>query len=352
MFVAAPRNRSGGVDRSGMTLVEMLVVISIIGVLIGLVLPAVQAARAAARRLQCSNNLKQIGLALAGYEAVHNAYPEVLQASGMVQTPYGMQPYLNHAYSPLTRMLPMLEQSPLFNAINFSFEPTVVEGRWANDTTMRTQVELFLCPTGERSAADGYAPCDYRFSVGATPNYAYGEYRPPDWGRGAFAMGLLLKPRDFTDGLSNTIGASERLQGDWTKESNSPGNYFLLPIGLTEPPYDADGALRICATARADSEIESRGGESWFVSSLHATLFNQCATPNFRAADCAFDTFKEDFHWRTIHQGVFTAKSYHSGGVNVLMMDGSVRFVADGIHFRSWRAIGTRNGGEVITGDF
>ncbi len=342
-MVARRRERSG---RLGMSLIEVLAVISILGVILGLILPAVQAARAAARRGQCANNLKQIGLAMHLYESVHLAFPEI-QGTGFSPRSRGRLPDMSYPYSPLARMLPQLEQAAVFDSINFGFEPTSTQGRSVNDTSMRVEISLFLCPVGERSAEDGYAACDYRFSIGPTPDYTYGATPPAHWGRGAFALGLTLRPADFLDGLSSTIGVSERLQGDWTKEVFSPGDYRLLPIGRTNA--DADEALALCAAAPEDAESESRSGESWFISSHHTTCFNQCAPPNSRLADCAFDTLKEDFHWRTIHQGVFTARSFHPGGVNVLHMDGSVRFVGDGVSRATWRAVGSRDGGEVVS---
>ncbi len=330
--------------RAGFTLIEVLAVIAIIGILVALLLPAVQAARQSARRLDCSNRLKQIGLALAHYESDHARYPAGASEGGSSV----------NLLSPLARMLPQLEQNDLYNAINHSLPANYRVAFAPNMTAMTTKVDTFLCPSDPPSGVDGYGRTNYRANIGV--GYDAQPYvKSPGTGGGAFNYYDFLRPADFLDGLSNTAGFSERLQGDWTSGTSfKRGGDYRLGSGLTEADFkeitDVDWSLARCRSLPRDSPIESRGGASWFLSGLHYTEYNHIATPN-SDGDCGFDPDNGDVSGRTNQRGVFSATSYHPGGVNLLMMDGSVRFVKDGIGVQPWRALGTRNGGEVITAD-
>lgn len=331
------------------TLIELLVVVSVIGILIGLLLPAVQSAREASRRVQCTNNLKQIGLALHGYLAQQGVFPGInLKTETFPRTGQFVSTYL---YSPIARMLPQLDQSPLYNAINFSFPP--VEGASINQTAMTTSLGLLLCPSESQSPVPGYGRIDYRFSLGPTPLSAAGSYCPPSQS-GPFTVHVVYSPADFTDGLSTTVGVSERLEGDWIKGPFKLGGDYVylttaIPPGIPPALYDPDQAIRFCSGLPLTLPQESRGGESWLLSGLHFTNYNHCATPNMRIPDCCLNSGKlELILARTNEQGVFKATSYHPGGVNALLMDGSVRFFTDGVELRVWRAVSTRNGGEVV----
>jgi len=334
----------------GFTLIELLVVIVVIALLVGLLLPAVQGAREAARRSQCANNLKQIGLALHAYEATHRVFPAISSTSGRAEDD-GSE-YSGHAYSPLARMLGELEMVPLYNAANFEQIATVGAALLANQTAMTTDVGLFVCPSEPRAPVDGYGRASYRFSVGPTPVISPADFWPESQA-GPFTTHRYYRPADFRDGLSQTVAASERTQGDWRSGDFDPrGDYLLgtLPLDAQDPPVGADDALRYCAGRSTAGPHDSRSGESWFLSGFHFTTFNHCATPNGREPDCSFHDFTEDVHARTIHQGVFTARSRHPGVVMALKMDGSVAAVGDGIAPAAWRAIGTRSGGEVVSG--
>jgi len=324
-----------------------MVSIFIIGVLAALLLPAIQQARAGARRAQCVNNLKQIGLALQGYAATHGVFPPINLITGYL--PEGGY-YSDYYHSPFVRMLPQLEQTPLFNGINFAGSPTHSEMLWANQTVMMVEVGAFLCPSDVRSPVRGYGRVNYRFNLGPTPHAGPDPKIPLSWS-GAFTSHRVYGPSDFGDGLSNTAGASERLQGDWTKGHFRPhGDYYLTDNSFA-PTGNQDAAIAACAAAGGSDNHESRGGESWFVMGLHFTDYNHCMTPNSKTPDCSFDSAAEDMHYRTLHQGVITATSLHPGGVNLLLMDGSVRFAKEAMERHVWRAIATRSGGEVVSSD-
>ncbi|MGP0064919.1 MAG: DUF1559 domain-containing protein [Isosphaeraceae bacterium] len=328
--------------RCGFTLIELLVVVLIIGLLTGLSLQAVQSARGAARRLQCTNNLKQIGLALQNYLAQQNVFPGVdLKANTGNGSTY--------FYSPISRMLSNLDQAPLFNATNFSLP--AVQGVVLNRTVMKTSLENLLCPSDIQPSIPGYGRTNYRFSLGPSPVWAPGSYRLSH--AGPFTVAVVYSPADFADGLSATVGVSERLEGDWTKGTFKLGGDYVYLATATPPNlppnlWDADQAVSYCSDLSLSLPQESRGGESWFLSGLHFTNYNHCATPNMKIPDCSLNSNNLDWLMIRINeQGVFKATSYHAGGVNATMMDGSVRFFTDGVDRQVWRAVSTRSEGEL-----
>ncbi|MEW4569816.1 DUF1559 domain-containing protein [Tautonia sp. JC769] len=341
------RGRNGGASpvRPAFTLIELLAVILVIGLLTAIVVPAVQGSREAARRLQCMNHLKQIGLALNHYGSLHGYYPGYLtptyrRAHGVVSA---------HAYSPLARLLAQLDQVPLYDAANFEHETRLPVAEWANRTVMTTTVEVFLCPSDAQPRVPGFGRVNYRFNVGPTPLSAGGPPFPFSQS-GPFTAHRFRRPAEFRDGLSNTIGVSERVQGDWTRDVFDPSGDYHLRTGFREVT-DPDGAARLCASlGRGIVPAESRSGESWFLSGYHCTNYNHCQAPNASDPDCAFggESYRSTLLWDRVRRwGVFTARSRHRGGVNALSMDGSVSFVSNGIALPVWRAKATCSGGEV-----
>ena len=215
---------SDGPRREGFTLIELLVVVSIIGILTGLLLSAVQSAREASRRLQCTNNLKQIGLALQNYLSEQNVFPGINLKT--FTEPGTSQFYSSFAFSPIARMLPQLDQMPLYNATNFELPP--VQGVGLNLTVMETTLGNLLCPSDIQPPVRGYGRVNYRFSIGPTPISAAGSYYPLSQA-GPFTVHVVYSPAAFTDGLSTTVGVSERLEGDWIKGRIQMGRRLRLP---------------------------------------------------------------------------------------------------------------------------
>lgn len=328
--------------RSAFTLIEILVVIFVIGILVALLLPAVQQAREAGRRIACLNNLKQVGIALQAYAGLHGVFPSVNSAT--LNPPGTLSA---HCDSPFARMLAELDQPNAFSAVNFNLPATDAWALLQNETVMRLSVGSLLCPSDPGGNVPGYGRAAYRFSLGPSPWKASGASSPGSL-NGPFGSHYFYKPSDFRDGLSNTIGASERLQGDWTLNVRSPGDYLYTEIE-DDSVVDADDALTRCFQQRLDLPHESKSGESWFLSGFHFTNYNHVATPNWKHPDCGFAPKADDLHSHTIIHGTFGARSHHPGGVNALFMDGSVRFVVDGVELTTWRALSTRNGKEAVS---
>ena len=348
VYGATSRLRRGPARR-GFTLIELLVVISIIAILCGLLIPAVQGAREAARRAQCINNLKQIGLALHSYQSVYDRFPPI------TLLPPALGGWAS-VTSPMAQMLPQLELSTIYNAMNYDLRADFSPGLSANQTVMSTRLAVFVCPSDVGSPVPGYGRVNYRFSLGVATMFASQSPGTPNMtsqvNYGAFYPWLSLRSSDFPDGLSSTVGLSERLQGDWTQGTFRRGGDYRVGDG-GQASSDPDLAVSICKAYASDlvAPVESRGGESWFLTGLHFTNYSHFWPPNRSENDCSFRGHLESVHARHMLDGVFTATSAHPGGVNVLMMGGEVRFVRDSIALPTWRAMSTRAGGEVYSID-
>jgi prepilin-type N-terminal cleavage/methylation domain-containing protein len=334
--------------RPAFTVIELMVVVVVIAILIALLLPAVQSAREAARRAQCINNLKQIGIALASYAAANTVFPSI---SAVTWTSPGGGLISGHYHSPFVRMLPQMDQVPLYNSTNFSWVPSDVRALWANQTVMTATVAGFICPSDRTAPVPGYGRANYRFNVGPSPWFAPTDSAPDSWS-GPFTVHRFYRPADFTDGLSQTIGASERLQGGWLSGSfKHGGDYLVTDAGNAKLPFAADWAVGVCASASPSSPANTQSGESWFLSGFHYTDYNHCTAPNPPFPDCTLLPIKDaTVHGMTLQEGVFSATSYHPGGVNSLRMDGSVRYAGNSTGLPIWRALATRAGGEVAGG--
>jgi prepilin-type N-terminal cleavage/methylation domain-containing protein/prepilin-type processing-associated H-X9-DG protein len=331
-------------SRGGYTLVEVVVAASILAILVALVLPAVQAARAAGRRLECANNLKQIGLGLQAYLSSQNCFPAV-----NLKFRRGAQLY----HSPAARMLWGIEQTPLFNAINFDLSPVEGLSLQQNLTAMTVTLGLCLCPADSQPSVQGYGRVNYRFNLGPTHRWAPDALFPGSFS-GPLTVHYVYRPADFRDGLSNTVGVSERLQGDWLAGSFQIGGDYLVGRFPPNEVRYPDQAVSLCSTLPPTTPVESRGGESWFLSGFHFSSYNHCLTPNDQRTDCALDGYPAGTSLadRVNVDGVFKASSFHQGGVNCLLMDGSVRFALNSVNLSVWRALATRSGGEVLSADF
>jgi len=331
--------------RSGFTLIESMVVVSVIGLLVALVLPAVHSSREAARRAQCANNLKQIGLALHNYEAANNSFP-LNWRDPRVDPSRGHPFYIgSRPYSALTRLLPYLEQRPLFAAINFEVEtfPTWNGSSFPfpqNQTAFATTLSFYLCPSDAASSPTPYG-CNYRGNYGVGPSVAT-NWETYDSGTGFYTFPGVLTPSSFPDGLSHTVAYSERLRGTGTGGGLVPardlGDIMVMSGCVSR---DADYALQCCQLAATrDFPAYRDAGFTWFYGDFDCAAYNHAQEPNGRIPDA----LTASATW----MGIATARSLHPGGVNGLMADGSVRFFKETIARAAWRGLGTRNGGELV----
>lgn len=352
--------------RAGFTLIELLVVISIIAVLIALLLPAVQSARASARRMQCASNLKQIGIAIHNYESSWGVLPP---PSLLV---VGSRNFAaSDGWSALARLLPFLEQKNLFDAINFStgydgspnltIASTVVAGY-----TCPSEVNppTFVVPAGSAAGDDVIVPDGDAstampgLGLAATTNYAVSMGDWFVWGgfglpgnRSAFAPNRSRRLSEFTDGLGTTLLVSEvkSLQYQLTECGGQLVRMSPRNVPGTDIPADRRSIVR-----DENACVSSRFGHGlWVAGGVAQTGFTTAKTPNSVVAsvlsngqDADVVSTRESLGGPTY--AAVVSRSYHEGGVNALFGDGSVRHISNSIEENLWRALGSKSGGEVV----
>ena len=311
--------------RTGFTLVELLVVIAIIAVLMALLLPAVQQARAAARRSQCLNNLRQLGLALMNYEASNRVFP------------FGRQPF-PRVYSAQSQLLPYMEETDAYTALNFDLiaMPFDIPGfrEMGNTTASSLPVSIFLCPSDSIRRVDGVANhwgINYVACVGSgLENNGWIERAD-----GLFFHNSSVTMGQIVDGTTHTVSFSETLKGSGlTTDGAAPRDRVrqMLDLPLGTPTTEA-----ACLAATPPNWNGQRAAK-WINGHYGDTLYNHFHTPNANVWDCS-----NAFH----NYGLTAARSMHSGGVNAAMADGSVHFFSNTIDTNVWRALGSRSKGEI-----
>jgi prepilin-type N-terminal cleavage/methylation domain-containing protein/prepilin-type processing-associated H-X9-DG protein len=334
------RRGSAGVRnvRAAFTLIELLVVIAVIGILISLLLPAVQAAREAGRRAQCTNNLKQIGLGLANYVSTHQVFPPGVAGSA----PAGREP----RWSTHSQLLPYIEQGAVYNTINFYGVPWLDDVQLGplNQTALKTRIAVFLCPSDRDRVTDTLGTPDltpeatsYRGNAGTLPNNLSNDLPIPGGtakNNGVFWFQSSTSPAKVTDGLTNTAFFSERVLGDSTRR-DSLSDYYLTGSALTScQKVDVTTAPRL-------SIFYQWSGERWGDGDVIYTRYQHIFPP--MKPSCLLGGSNDIDGPIAV-----TASSRHPGGVNLLLGDGSVRFAKESVAQAVWQALGTASGGEVI----
>ena len=332
-------------NRRGFTLIELLVVIAIIATLIALLLPAVQQAREAARRTQCKNHLKQLGLAVHNYASSYRYLPPGASVDLSVSSTGN-----NGSWGVHGRILPLLEQGSLYNNVDLSIAwdfQTAIDG---------LKIPVYACPSDPnsdrvRDPGSGKVklyPTNYGFNYGTWFVY---DPATGNGGDGAFFPNASLTMATFTDGTSNTLLAAE-VKG-WQPYTRNGGP------STTTIPNSAAAAATIAASGT--SFKTNTGHTEWPDGRVHHTGFTVTMNPNTYVAYTNSGTeYNVDFNsWQEGKNGIagsptyaiITSRSYHTGIVNVVLVDGSVRSISENISLEIWRALGTRSNGEVL-GEF
>ena len=354
MVVHKVRNR-------GFTLVELLVVIAIIGVMVGLLLPAVQAAREAARRMQCGNNLKQLALAHHNYESTYKMLPARKGGTEGFDGPSGSR---NRLCTGFVGILPYIEQQPMYDLIQAGDPANGIApgGRtaWEGWVVWDNSPASLRCPSDPNNIAGGRRN-SYAFSVG---DQAEG-IRDGQVNRGVFAYRRNVLFRDIKDGLSNTILMSERLiHSDYAGEQPSPAGFqaldYVVGSALVPGVHNSPALCRTVTLGRWYAEgtpVNNHWGRHWVDGQSHRVSFNTILPPN---SPTCFDRGS----WADQQGMVLPPVSRHTGGVNVALADASVRFVSDSINagdanmpaplgevsgpspYGVWGAMGSKGGGE------
>lgn len=334
---------------------ELLVVIAIIGVLVSLLLPAVQAAREAARRMSCQNNLKQLGLAVHNFESAKQHLPTGSESRPFPGNP--SHPYNFYRWSALAHLTPYMEQSNAYDTVdlNTPLYPPGYQITPLNAIAASLKVAVFLCPSDQQQPVSRFTDSNgTQYDWGPT-NYAGNAGSGMGGGTGyktdgVFFINSKVRLGDLVDGTTNTALFSESILGqgpeistDATAMKMQTDYKFAGPAPLTDSG---------CASA-AQFNNSNRRGFSWINGEYRCAMYNHYYTPNQKIFDCLGYSTSSDLNDMFSGVGWRAARSFHSGGiVNVTLADGSVRTASSTVDPLIWRAVSTRHGQEVVSGNW
>ena len=332
-------------SRLGFTLVELLVVIAIIGILVALLLPAIQAAREAARRSQCTNNLRQLAIAALNYESGK----KVLPLGRSVGKDADDKSYIHWGF--LSYTLPYIEEQAVYDKIDFK-----VTGKTVDDfpEVCKSQPQGFLCPSDYEDqmngdcGQEGYGRTNSRGSGGSDTGEMFattGTISDREQNNGIFVANVQVKLKQVTDGTSKTAMFSEMMKGDGNRNIiTSPSDWFVKAAasGIKGVNYAPQCADTLPATGTSQFHC---AGRNWVRGDYATSRYNHVMPPNgkscFRTAGGTATQVNEA-------GGAHTASSRHPGGVNYACADGSTRFATNDTDVLVWQAIGSRNGNETL----
>ncbi len=347
---AASPNTRGGESRAAFSLVELLTVLAILSILMAMLLPAVQQSREAARRTQCCDNLRQIGLAAQSVQTMRSRFPYT--SCGYAQ-PQGATMLLFPAISPHRELLVYLQPDVYRQIKPEELTRAVVgqpphAGTPLNADLVKLTVPTFVCPTDSGPPGRN----NYRANTGIGTSVTL-PYLPRDQaltqldpgnGTGAFVNGRAVAVAEFTDGLSNTALFGEKIVGDGDPNVYTPYRDRFYPPVYFDNAAEAVDLCRRYASANPAGH-DSYSGFTWLVGGYNQTWYNHVLGPNSATPDCGVETPVGGMNG---DPGAFAARSFHPGGVNLLFADGGARFVTDPVDLGAWRAISTRRGGEAV----
>ena len=337
----------------GFTLVELLVVIAIIGVLVALLLPAVQAARESARRTECLNNLKQLAVGTHNYHDTQNYFP----AGRTTQDSAGRS---MHSWSAHARLLPYIEESAAFDLVDFRASPTLA--------AKTTHIDTFVCPSevtdrmvnsGNGTHQAGWGRVNYKSCAGSDVGTMIGGSPPQEKNNGVFRTNEWIRFPDITDGTTHTCLFAEAVLGDGdVNVVEVPGDWLAIAMSnkTRKQVYDACVALnpKNLSTDPAltgSSKQIAASGRNWVWGNYIPNRYNHVMPPNTQSCGRFSGSSRMDASVND-RGGATTASSRHQGGINVALADGSARYIDERIQINVWWALGSINGGEPIPDEF